>query len=142
MTNALHMTIKWENVEMELCDDSLAAYESLQKDWNEKWASVYAPLLRRWLKMQLALALFPYAGLGDSLSERITIIGVRLATLRIAILCSCGMNETTLASDDAVRVVQTVSRVLDHLGDSRFSLNIYGEPNWLEEARMLGLLNI
>jgi hypothetical protein len=55
--------------------------------------------------------------------------------------CYCVMNEGNLSADDAARIVQTLSRVLDHLGDSRFSLSIYAETQWLEEARMLGLLN-
>ncbi len=141
MTRSLCVSIDWQTVQMTLSDDSVSAADNLAQYWREELADIYAPLLRRWLKMQLALSLFPFAGLGESLSERISIIGVRLATLKLAILCSCAIQGETLPVDGAVRVAQTIARVLDHLGSSRFSLDIYAEPKWLEEARMLGLLN-
>jgi lysine-N-methylase len=141
MQAALGATLNWENASIALGDDSQQRYRTMQERWRQEHAAIYAPALRRWLKMQLALALFPFSGLGDSLSERITIIGVRLATLRLAIMCRCDIKGPSSATDDLVPLVQPLSRVLDHLGSSRFSLDVYAEPKWLEEARMLGLLS-
>jgi len=39
-----------------------------------------------------------------------------------------------------VRIIQSLSRLLDHLGDPAFSLKIYAETGWIKEARMRGLL--
>jgi hypothetical protein len=141
MQSALGATLDWENASIALSGDSGARYLAIQGQWRNEHAALYVPMLRRWLKMQLALALFPFSGLGDSLSERITIIGVRLATLRLAIMCRCAIKGPSSATDDLVPLVQPLSRVLDHLGSSRFSLDVYAEPKWLEEARMLGLLS-
>jgi hypothetical protein len=44
--------------------------------------------------------------------------------------------------DDAqvVRIVQSLSRVLDHLADPELSLKIYEEPGWLREPRLRALM--
>ena len=140
MEEALHATLDWKNISIRADENSVRAYQKLAHKWNEEHAKTYAPILRRWLKMQIALALFPFAGLGETLSERITIIGVRLATLKLALMSGYDKLGGLSALDGAVHAAQSLSRVLDHLGSSRFSLDIYAEPQWLREARMLGLI--
>ncbi len=140
MEKALAATLDWEKVEIHTTPQSAGAYRRMQTLWREKYSAHYAPLLRRWLQMQLALALYPYAGFGNTLSERITIIGVRLATIKLALMCICSIYGSILSQDVVVRVIQSLSRFLDHLGDAGFSLQIYSETGWTQEKRMRGLL--
>jgi len=140
MEKTLAVTLDWDMVKIHATPQSAAAYQQLQTLWKDKAAAHYASHLRRWLQMQLALALYPYAGLGDTLSARITIIGVRLATLKLALMCSCGIYGENLPQDMVVRLVQSLSRFLDHLGDADFSMQIYEETGWDKETRMRGLL--
>ena len=140
MEQALCVSLDWQNVTIRVDEKSMEAYQHLSQKWGSEIASAYTPILRRWLKMQIALSLFPFAGLGDTLTQRITIIGVRFATLKLAIMCNPANNGGNTALECAVHVAQSLSRVLDHLGSSRFSLDIYAEPQWLTEARMLGLI--
>lgn len=140
MEQALSVTLDWQNVAIHTGGNSLATCEALKASWNQEMASCYAPPLRRWLQMQMSLALFPYSGLGATLSERVTIIGVRLATIKLALLCSRSIQQQELPQDVVVRVIQSLSRFLDHLGDPAFSLKIYTETGWIRENRMHGLL--
>ena len=142
MEDALQVKVGREDASIVLSDGSAGAYQKTRQEWKASGEQIFAPYLRRWLKMQMALSLFPFAGLGENLTERIGIIGVRLATLRLAIMCDYVMHRDTPAADIAVRNAQPLSRALDHLGSARFSLDIYAEPQWLEEARMLGLLRL
>lgn len=139
MQAALHVTLDFENAGMELHDDSEALYKKHCVAWQEI-ENAYAPFLKRWLAMQISTACFPFAGLGDSLEEKISIIGVRLATLKLALICACGINEGLVSQNIVVRIVQSLSRLLDHLGDPAFSLQIYAETGWIRESRMRGLL--
>jgi hypothetical protein len=140
MEKALKVTLDWEQVLILTDEASLPAYRALQAGWQEKWAAHHQPLLRKYLQMQLSMALYPFAGLGGSLTDRVTLIGVRLATIRLALMCATGMHGGTFSSDTAIRIVQSLSRFMDHLGDPAFSLQIYGETGWTTEARMRGLL--
>ncbi len=142
MEKALAATLDWDTVRINTTVQSAAAYQKVKALWQKEAAAKYAPHLRRWLQMQLALALFPYAGLGDKLSERITVIGVRLATIKLALMCSYNIYGATLPQDAAVRIMQSISRFMDHLGDPAFSMQIYTEPGWTQEKRMRGLLEI
>ncbi len=140
MERALAVKLDWEQVLIHTDDTSVAAYARLKKNWEQVRAQYDEPL-RRYLAMQFSLALFPFAGLGANLSERITIIGVRLATVRLALMCSCAIEEISPQSDTVVRVIQSLSRFMDHLGNPGFSLQIYAETGWTRESRLCGLLD-
>lgn len=142
MERALEAQLKWDTVEIDATNQSLAAWQGMQILWNEKGARTHARTLRRWLQMQLSLALFPHAGLGETLEERITIIGVRLATIKLALMSACTIYGEILPQEILVRILQSLSRFLDHLGDARFSLLIFAETGWIKEPRMRGLLEM
>lgn len=141
MEKALGVTLDWEQVLILPSEGSLAASQRVQSKWKEKYAQHHSSALRKFLLMQLSMGLFPFAGLGDTLTQRITFIGVRLATVRLAIMCACDQKEGVLDEENLVRIIQSLSRFLDHLADPTFSLQIYGEAGWVSEARMRGLLN-
>lgn len=140
MENALRVKLDWQNVLINADEKSVAAYEDLQKLWQNEMREAYTPLLKRWLGAQISASLYPFAGLGGSLPERITIIGVRLAILKLALISTYSINDGKLHQDDVIRVVQSLSRFLEHLADPSFSLRIYEETGWNKENRLLGLL--
>lgn len=94
------------------------------------------PVLRRYLQAQMSESCFPFSGLGHSLSERITIIGVRYATVRLA-LATLGDAPTEA---EVVRIIQTLSRFSDHLADPALSLEIYRETGWVRESRLRAIV--
>jgi hypothetical protein len=141
MEEALNVRLDWENILIHTSDASAEAYNKLHALWQNEMRRDYDPLLKRWLGAQLSSSLYPFAGLGGNLTERITIIGVRLAILRLALISAYSISNSQLHQYDVVRIVQSLSRFLDHLADPKFSLEIYGEAGWTRENRMLGLLN-
>ena len=140
METALSAPLDWEAVKISADDTSVRNYQKLKEQWRNEIAVKVEPMLRRWLQMQMSLALYPFSGLGHNLSERVTIIGVRLAIIKLALLCNCSSGGKEPLEILVVRVVQTVSRFLDHLGDAEFSLKIFTETGWIHEGRMRGLL--
>ncbi len=93
-------------------------------------------VLRRYVQAQLSEALFPFAGLGENLSERMTIIGVRFAMTRLA-YALLPEHPTEAA---IVEVTQTIARFTDHLADAALSLKIFRETGWVREARLRALV--
>ena len=143
MQQALAVTLDWEKVLIQTSDDSAGAFERLRILWKEEGAgAAHDHLLRRYLQMQLAEALFPFAGIGRVPAESITIIGVRLATIKLALMSACAIHGSPLPQDVVVRVIQSISRLLDHLASSEFSLQIYAETGWTQEGRMRSLLEM
>lgn len=140
MENALGVKLDWENVLINTSDGSLQKYENIYAAWQNNFAKKCDALMKKWLAAQLSSALFPFAGLGETLPERVTIIGVRLAIFRLALMSSYSISDIELHQDDVVRIVQSLSRFLEHLADPAFSLQIYAETGWNKEARMRGLL--
>lgn len=141
MQTALASTLDWASVTINTTDASEAALEYLQHLWQTEARTLYTPVLRRWLAMQMSITLHPFSGLGATLTDRITLLGMRLATIKLALLSSHSVNGP-LRPENIVRVVQSLSRLLDHLGDPAFSMQIAAETGWSDEARMHGLMRL
>lgn len=142
METALGAKINWQTLQMDIADDAHKRGETMKKLWQEQLAAKYDPVLRRWLAMQLSLAFYPFGGFGETLSDRVTIIGVRFAIFKLAILSAGTIHGVALPEETVVRIAQSLARFLDHLADATYSLTIYGETGWREEGRLRGLLEL
>lgn len=141
MEERLAVQLDWQNATIQTGKDSLRAFELVSKIWKRNEAH-YNDVLKRWLAMQLSVALWPFAGLGEKAADRITIIGVRMATVRLALMCAHAKKADALDEEEIVRIIQSLARFLDHLGDAEFSIKIYSETGWIDEGRMRGILSI
>lgn len=140
MEKALLVTLDWQTLGIRAIGDNTAAYEAMEARWNADYALGFEPLLRRWIAVQLSIALFPFAGFGHTIKERALLLGVRFATLRLALMCACEVAGKAIDDAQTVRIVQSLARVLDHLADPELSLKVYEEPGWLRESRLRGLI--
>lgn len=140
MEKALNVELDWEGMGIRATGDSVAAYRKIQAQWQEKYAEALHPTLRRWIAAQLSIALFPFAGFGADAAERAVLMGVRFATIRLALICACAEAGQVIDEAQQVRVIQSLARVLDHLADPTLSLKIYDEPGWLREPRLRALM--
>lgn len=140
MEKALQVELDWEGLGIRTTGDSAAAYREMEAQWNARHAQTFEPVLRRWVATQLSVSLFPFAGFGADVKERALILGVRFATLRLALMSACHVKGGAVDEAQAVRIVQSIARVLDHLADPELSLKIYDEPGWLRESRLRALL--
>lgn len=113
--------------------------ETMQEGWqfvDEQWQ----PYFKRLLHTELEMALFPFSGFGETLADRITIIGVRIATLRLALQSHLFVNQT-LTEEEAITITQSIARFLDHLADPTLSMGIYNETGWTKTERLWGLFD-
>lgn len=140
MEAALQVELDWDGLGIRATGDSVAAYREIAQAWEERYAPALQPLLRRWMAAQLSIALFPFAGFGGDVQERALLMGVRYATIRLALMCACHRAGRLIDPEQQIRIVQSLARVLDHLADPALSLQIYGEPGWLREARLRALM--
>jgi lysine-N-methylase len=140
MEQALHVTIRWDTLAIAALPDSAHASASLHQRWEREWKARYAPMLRRYLAMQVSLAAFPFAGFGHTLPQRAAVIGIRFATVRLALMSVLQATSGAPAESDVIRAVQSISRFLDHLAEADFSIKIYEETGWLQQTRLRGLL--
>ncbi len=99
------------------------------------------PLMRRYLQAQISQAMFPLAGLGSTMCERMLIIAVRFATYKQALMVEAGKEGGTPNAQTSVNIAYHLARFLDHLADPTLSLAIYSEVGWTRDARLTALLN-
>lgn len=116
-------------------------YLDNQQAMDEAWQFIEAqwePYLKRVLRTELEMALFPFSGFGETLSDRIAIIGVRIATLKLALKSHLLIHQT-LTEAEAITITQSLARFLDHLADPTLSMQIYTETGWVKTERLWGL---
>ena len=92
--------------------------------------------LRRYLAAQVSQALFPFALWGGGLSQGMTVLGVRYATVKYALAAHGAENDDATLSAHIARL----ARFFDHLGDPALSLAIYTETGWVRESRLRALI--
>ncbi len=142
MQSALKVQLDWERLTIHTSEDSLAAWQEMSKRWQHEWAAGFAPILRRWIAAQLSVALFPFAGFGETPEDRATILGVRFATVKLALMSACQMSNERIDDDTTVRIIQSLARFLDHLADPELSMKIYTETGWVRQARLSALIGV
>ncbi len=123
-----------------LADDAAQRFLTVQHHWRTVAAAPLQPVLLRYLQAQVSIALLPFGGLGTTFTERMAIIGVRFATVKLALMAAAAKAGGVLAEQEIIRVVQSLSRFLDHLADPELSLKIYHEAGWMREARLHALV--
>ncbi len=141
METAMAVTLDNEQLTIHITDQTEQALESLVQHWHASWHNAINSLLRRWLYGQLSLGLFPFSGLGHAAEERITIIAIRFATVRLGLMALYA-KEPSPSEDEIVRVVQSLARFMDHLADATTSLALYEQLGWTKEARLRGMLEL
>jgi hypothetical protein len=145
MQAQLQAKIAWDRLTLSLLPGSLHAARHMRARWVEEWSGLFAAALKNYLLIELSLSCFPFSGFGESLRDRVTILGVRFATVRLGLMCLCA--ESPQESADRVwreaamvRVVQSVSRLLDHLGAAEYSLMLYESAGWRRPERWRALI--
>lgn len=123
-----------------LANDSAARYLRMQHHWNHGVGEALQPVLRRYLQAQMSAALFPFAGLGAHVRERTTIIALRMAMVKLALMAEASQCNAVPPEPVVIRVVQSLSRFLDHLADPTLSMKIFEEAGWVREPRLRALL--
>lgn len=136
MFDALHITLDPATLDVMQDPKHLDAAQNL----HEKPQNQLQPILRRWLAAQFTMMSYPFAGLGETMLERTQLLAVRFATTKLALLAH--MDEAGNLPDDAttIRVIQSLSRFLDHLADPELSFRLYEQAGWLTESRLRGLV--
>ncbi|MCD6035038.1 MAG: hypothetical protein K0R63_779 [Rickettsiales bacterium] len=137
---ALNVTMDWKSLEIRNNASDLSAYDTLKQRWESTAATACASILRRYIQSQLALAMFPFSGFGNTLSERAMIMAIRFATVRLALMAHVTPDGTLPDQAAIVQIIQSISRLLDHLADPTLSLTLYRDAGWLKESRMRGVL--
>ena len=140
MAQALEVTIDSATSNMTLSDSSVMCWQYALLHWQGAPAQQADRPLRRWLQAQLTMMLFPFAGIGSQLAERVTLLALRFAVTRQALICAAALQRAPIEPPQLVRIVQSLSRFLDHLADPTLSLDICRETGWLRESRLRALI--
>jgi len=134
---ALGVKVNWQNMTIEQVENK--SYTELREQYYRQLSPITTAPLRNWLKTELVGATFPFGGLGKTPMERSTIIAVRFATLKLAIMSNMQQMLAT-PKETLIFLAQSLARFLDHLAEPELSIACYEEAGWLNEARLRGLV--
>lgn len=141
MQTALGCRMDWQSRVIHPAADAAARYDTLRAHWNRHSEQTLAPVLRRWLQAQLALAAFPFGGAfaGDR-AEAMRLLVVRFATVRLALMCAFADATQPPEMPRLIEVVQSLARFIDHVADAELLRLITRDAGWSDLAGLSGLL--
>lgn len=140
MKEMLRVTFDEATAQLSLTVESVAAYSNLQQRWYAEAAITIAPVLQRYLQAQLSIHFFPFSGLGETNFQRMQMIALRFATVKLALMAVYAKIGMPLSTQHIIDVIQPLSRFLDHLADAKLSLSFYNEAGWGNFSRLRGVL--
>lgn len=137
---ALNCTIDADMATVDMQPDSMQRAAELKQLWDENYSSNLQPILKKLVMAKLHSSLYPFAGLGENPQQKISWFIIHFATIRIGLMALCAARGEMPDQDGIIQVVQTITRVLDHLNNLDFALPMVEEAGWLETQRLIGLL--
>lgn len=140
MSEALDVSMDPQSRQLTLGDDSFGRWLEVMAHWNSGPRAACEQPLRRWLQTQLTMMLFPFAGQGASVRERATLMALRFAITRLALQCGAYIHYPAMDQSTVVRIVQSLSRFIDHLADPSLTLQVCRETGWNRESRLRALV--
>lgn len=140
MEKALQVEIDREKLTVISKIGDLTGHTPLMERWEKQAKEALQPVLKRWIGAQLAMSSFPFAGFSNSVTDRAMILAVRFATMKLGLMSYVKEDGTPPSEEEVMLVVQSISRMLDHLADPKFSLMVYEEVEWTKEARLRALI--
>lgn len=137
---ALNVTLHRKHGAITTTERSVDTLLMMEHQWHLQWSDALQPILKNWLNVQIANSLFPFAGFGNTLIEVITLTGIRLAIVKLALMSFCSNNQRLPEETETIRIIQSLSRFLEHLSSPEFSIKIAQETGWIREPRMRALI--
>ncbi len=140
LEHSLYTRVGWQPATITTSERSWEGYQAMHRYWYAHCAAPMAEPLKRWLAMQMSMKLFPFAGVGANLSERVTVLGVHFATVRLALMSKAQELQRMLLKEEIVACIQPLARLMDHLTDAEFIFRVYGAAGWMDEGRLRGII--
>jgi lysine-N-methylase len=139
MATALAVTIDRAQGTLTTSEASLSNWQAMTLRWQEEYANAMALILRRWCMAQLSAAFFPFSAAGGKFSEQATMLLGRFATVKLALMSLCHVTGCQPSETEVIRVVQSLSRFMDHLAEVETSLTLYHQVGFTSLARLRGV---
>jgi hypothetical protein len=137
---ALAVSLNRKHGAITTTEQSLDALLMMEHQWRTTWQDKLQPILQRWLSMQIATTLYPFAGFGDTITDVLTLLGMRFALMKLAFMSYCSVHQHLPSQDDTIRIVQGQARFLEHLASPELSQRICQETGWHREPRLRALI--
>jgi hypothetical protein len=118
MEKAMQLRMHWTESTMEHTPHTPAACHAISVEWQSRYAAHYAPVMRKWLQVQVANNLYPFAGLGETRSEQARFLALHFAVMRLGLICATHRAGNVLEPFEVIRVMQPIARLFDHITDA------------------------
>ena len=130
--HVLQIKVDFENARILSAGGGLPQVQEL---W-QRWAQIehkYDDLLNKILHAQLQQNMFPISGLGASEFEKCAILVFKMALVRLCVAAEAVSN----GDADVVKIVQSLSRFLDHLASPQLLISSITDNGWVSISRLL-----
>jgi hypothetical protein len=138
--SALNCTIDATHASVNTSPDSMERATDLYQKWHSHYARDLGDVTKKLVALKLSSSLYPFAGLGDNQQQRVLWIAVSYAMIRLGLMSLCYHTGGKPPESSVIQVIQTITRVLDHLTSLGLAIPMLVEAGWTKPERLMGLL--
>lgn len=131
------VSIHWEELGITMSEDALQRYQTITQSWHKK-SKKMDRILRRYLQAEITVLGLPFTQPGETVRDRCRLLFLRFAMIRLCLMSYPG----NLTKTAIVTIIQSLSRIIDHLGNHQFILAMMDDAGWKSDARLLGLVTL
>lgn len=132
MQKACGVEVDWQTLVLNPTDPS--ALDHHVEKWRKN-SNQFEDVMRKFLAAQISFTTFPFAGLGETLTDKTKMIIFRFALTRLALMGLGEFNEEKIAL-----IIQSISRVMDHIADPVLTLKLMEDSGWVTDGKIHGLI--
>jgi hypothetical protein len=140
--NVMKLKIDFDNKDVIYDEHSLNAYLDMREKWSKNYNQEIDGILKRYLMLEMTYNSFPFLGIGEKTSQKAISIAVKFSIIKLVLMTYMKDDGAFPSQDEIVKVIQVISKVLDHIPNPKtFLLNIE-DAGWFRESRAYGLLQV
>ena len=139
MAEAHRMILGSDHHHIDVEDDAPVRVVALLSSWKQ-YAADYEPAFRHLLAEMLDEVQFPFGAEKITPSESMTVMGVRFALIRLAVVTQTVHHQRLLTPEEQAELVATLGAVLARHASAKFVLAMAEETAWGREARLRALV--
>ncbi|MBM3617727.1 MAG: hypothetical protein FJX23_04200 [Alphaproteobacteria bacterium] len=139
MEAALEIRVHWGDATVSDVSRAPAAWVRMQESWAQHGKAL-APLLHRWLAAEVTHMVFPFTGMSVSPKTRAAVLALHFATVRLALMAACHVKGGVIDEAQQLRIIQSISRTVDHTIEQTPFFRAYNQPDWHHENRLRALI--
>jgi hypothetical protein len=139
--SAFNINIDWQDLSILMNNSKEQRYNFIRKTIAPDTCKQIDLILKKYIQAQISINLYPfYDSLAQNIFKRTSIIALKYATIKFALYCKAHLIEGNIADNIVVMIIQSISKIYDHVENYDLLWNCFEDSGLLEESVLASMI--